>query len=164
MPTLRRARSVREAAARDQVAPALQKAHETLSETILPAVRDALVTAREKGGELLDSDAALEAKRRGIAVVQAARGNTAVVPSKGRRWRFGLGLVALGAAGAFGVTLARRYLAPRLTEPVEEFPAFPSGTEESESTSSSTAGSNGTAQGAGTGDGIDLRAGSPTTK
>jgi hypothetical protein len=153
MPTLRRT-AVREAAvAREQVAPALQKAQETLSDTVLPAVRDALAIAREKSEELLDSDAALEAKRRGRAVVQAARGNVVAVP-KARRWRFGLGMVALGAMAGFGVTYARRFLSRPATGAGtgEAFPAFPSGTEETDTTA--------------TNDGIDLRAGSgaaPTT-
>lgn len=162
MPTLRRT-AVREAAvAREQVAPALQKAQETLSDTVLPAVRDALAIAREKGGELLDSDAALEAKRRGLAVVQAARGNTIPMPTRARRWRFGLGMMALGAGAVFGAGFAKRWLARAATPADQEpFPAFPSGTDgDAETTSSSTAGSNGAATG--TTDGIDLRAGSPT--
>lgn len=172
MPTLRRT-AVREAAvAREQVAPALQKAQETLTDTVLPAVRDALAIAREKSVELLDSDAALEAKRRGLAVVQAARGNTIPAPTRARRWRFGLGMMALGAGAVFGAGFAKRWLARPLTatEAEQELAAGTEGgtgttsSTTAPSTSSSTA-ANGaapsTAKGAKTG-GIDLRAGSPT--
>jgi hypothetical protein len=149
MPTVRRTAAREAAAAKDQVAPALQKAQETLTDTVLPAVRDALTAAREKGGELLDSDAALEARRRGLAMMMAARGNAVVVP-KARRWRFGLGMIALGGAVGFGVASFLRRLAVPEQQP---FPAFPSGTDGDVATTSSSTEAT---------DDIDLRAGTPT--
>jgi hypothetical protein len=140
MPTLRHTATRDAANARDQVGPALLKAQETLTDTVLPALRDALVVAREKSSELLASDAAHEARRRGIAVVQAARGDTVVVP-KSRRWRFGLGMIALGGAVGFAVTsFLRRMADSSSTTSPEAFPSFPSGTDGGvETTSSSTA-------------------------
>src|SRR5829696_1202797 len=97
-------RSANTTAARDTVAPTLHKAQETLTDTVLPAVRDTLIAARERSNDLLTSNAAHEAKRRGLAVVQAARGDTFVVPTRRRRWRFGLGMLALGGAIGYAAT------------------------------------------------------------
>ncbi|MDQ1711931.1 MAG: hypothetical protein QOE45_1381 [Frankiaceae bacterium] len=158
MPTLSRTAAREAATARDQVAPALQKAQETLTDTVLPAVRDALAIAREKSGELLDSDAALEAKRRGRAVVKAAMGDTAVVP-KARRWRFALGMIAIGSGIGYGFAwLGRRAAGQAGTD--EALPSFE--TTGTEAASSSTAGSNGSAPAGGADEEIDLSAGSPS--
>jgi hypothetical protein len=155
--------------ARDQVAPTLQKAQETLTDTVLPAVRDALALAREKSVELLDSDTALEAKRRGRAVVHAAAGRPVVAPA-GKRWRFGFGMIALGTGIGFGVS----YLMKRLAAPVDSYtyqPPFPSGTDGGTmetgnvtTTSGSTAmGTSADGATAGTpNESIDLRSGAPT--
>lgn len=120
-------RTVTPTAARDTVAPTLHKAQETLTDTVLPTVRDAFTTARVKGADLLDSDLALEARRRGFAMVQAAKGDTALV-TPGRRWRFGLGMIATGTAFGF----AAAWLARRFTTPVESYThtmPVPSGTD-----------------------------------
>jgi hypothetical protein len=136
---------------RDQVAPTLQKAQETLTDTVLPAVRDALAVARDKSVELLDSDAALEAKRRGINVLRAAKGDTALVaPVKTRRFRIGFRTLALIAAAGGGIA----FLVKRLSTPVETYHhtmPVPSGTDGG-TTTDTMADEN-----------IDLRAGAPTT-
>ena len=152
-------------AARDTVAPTLQKAQDTLTDSVLPALRDALVIARERGTELLDHDVTHEARRRGAAVVKAAKGDV-VVPPPGR-WRFGLGMVAIGTGLGFAVAWVVR----RLGTPVESYThtmPVPSGTD-----GGVTAGTaNGQAAGgtdtggaapAGTpAEDIDLRSGAPT--
>ena len=151
MPTL--TRTAARDTAREQVAPTLQKAQETLTDTVLPAVRDALVLAREKSAELLDSDAALEAKRRGIAVLRAAKGDAVVAaPTRLRRFRFGLGMIAVGTAIGGGIA----YLMRRMSAPVDTYHhtmPVPSGTDGGAATDTTTGA---------TGTGIDLRAGAPT--
>jgi hypothetical protein len=143
--------------ARDKVTPALHKTQGTISDTVLPAVRNGLVTAREKGGDLLASDTAKEARRRGAAVVKAAKGDP-VVANPGRRWTFGLGMVALGAAvGAGALFVARRFFT---TEPYQTLPTFPEGPSSNVTTSTGTAGAT---TGAINDEKIDLRAGAPTT-
>jgi hypothetical protein len=121
---------------------------DTLSDTVIPAMRDALTTAREKSAELLDSDVAHEARRRGLAVVKAAKGEAVVAPTR-RGWRFGLGMIALGTcAGA-----AIMWLVRRLGTPVESYThtmPVPSGTD------------GGTATGTTSTEDIDLRSGAPT--
>jgi hypothetical protein len=144
---------------RDQVAPTLQKAQDTLTDTVLPAVRDALAVARDKSVELLDSDAALEAKRRGINVLRAAKGDTVLVatPAK-RRFRFGFKTFALIAAAGGGIA----YFVKRLSTPVETYHhtmPVPSGTDGGTTTDTTT----GTTTGTTTDENIDLRAGAPTT-
>lgn len=119
-------RSVNTTTARDTVTPALHKAQDTLSGTVLPTVRDALFTARDKSADLLDSDLALEARRRGLAIVHAAKGDT-IVTRPARRWRFGLGMITLGTAFGFAAAWAAR----RLSAPVESYThtmPVPSGT------------------------------------
>ena len=138
------------------VQPTLHRAQETLTDTVLPTVRDAFATAREKGVEFLDSDVALEARRRGLAVVRAAKGEPALVAPK--RWRFGLGMVVIGT----GLGYAIAWLGRRLATPVESYshtmPATPSGTVTSTpSTTMST-----TTPATGATEDIDLRSGSPT--
>jgi hypothetical protein len=115
--------------ARETVTPALAKGRETLTDTVLPAVSTALVTAKTKGAELLDSDAAWEARRRGVAIVKAARGDS-IVTKPSRRWGFGFGMLALGT----GIGAGALWLAKRLTTPVESYTAtgtlpVPSGTD-----------------------------------
>jgi hypothetical protein len=160
--------------ARDQVAPALQKAQETLTDTVLPAVRDALAIALEKGAAVLDSDTATEAKRRSVAVVKAAKGES-FVAAPARRWRFGLGMIAIGTGIGFGFS----YLAKKLAAPVDSYqytpstPAMPvpSGTDggvdtgfTGETTTGTNAGGTASAVPAGTAtDNIDLRTGAPST-
>ena len=120
-------RSVNTTAARDTVTPALHKAQDTLTDTVLPTVRDAFFTAKVKGAEMLDSDLALEARRRGFAVVKAAKGDT-YVTTPARRWRFGLGMITLGTAFGF----AAAWAAKRLATPVESYThtmPVPSGTD-----------------------------------
>jgi hypothetical protein len=135
--------------ARDQVTPALHKGRETLTDTVLPAVRTGLTTARSKGGDLLASDAAAEAKRRGVAVVKAARGEP-IVTSPGRRWTFGLGMLALGGAiGAGALWVARRFMTQAPYEPMERTTFHEASTPDTMAASTT--------------DGIDLRAGAPTT-
>jgi hypothetical protein len=156
MPTVTTTRDRVRDQVRDQAAPTLHKAQETLTETVLPAVVAALATAKEKGVELLDSDAALEAKRRSAAVVRAARGDAVVVAAtRGRRFRFGFGMLALGA----GIGYAISYAAKRLSTPVESYthtlsPA-PSGTVSSGASAGSPDGTSSTQD-------IDLGAGAPT--
>ena len=125
---------------------------DTARDQVLPAVRSGLTTARNKGGELLTSDAAHEARRRGVAIVKAARGEP-IVTSPGRRWTFGLGMLALGTAlGAGALWVARRltgvtpYDAERTTFHDATTPAS-----NMTMTSGTTANDN-----------IDLRAGAPT--
>jgi hypothetical protein len=121
----------RATAARDTVAPALHKAQGAVTTTVVPAVVGGLTVAKTKGGELLDSDIALEARRRGIAIVRAAKGDTLVVPTAGRRWRFGLGMIGLGTGLGFAVA----WLMRRLSTPVESYTSgtstmpMPAGTE-----------------------------------
>lgn len=114
MPTLR-ANAARNAA-RDTVAPALHKAQGAVTTTVVPAVVTGLTVARTKGGDLLDSDVALEARRRGAAIVKAARGET-FVATPARRWRFGLGMIAIGTGFGFAVA----WIARRLATPVESY-------------------------------------------
>jgi hypothetical protein len=125
----------------------------TARDQVLPAVRNGLTTAKTKGGELLTSDAAYEARRRGAAVVKAARGEPVIVTSPGRRWTFGLGMLALGGAlGAGALWLARRFMvsAPYESERTTFHEgAMPSG---NVTTTGSTANED-----------IDLRAGAPST-
>lgn len=122
MPTLRAT------TARDTVTPALHKAQDAFTTTVVPAVATSLATARDKGGELLGSDVASEARRRGSAIVRAARGETFVAP-EGRRWRFGFGMVAIGTAFGFGAA----WLLRRLQTPVDSYSQstmpVPSGTD-----------------------------------
>lgn len=135
--------------ARDQVTPTLQKGRETLTDTVLPAVRDTLSLAKEKGTVLLESDAAAEAKRRSLAVLRAAKGDVTVVSATKRRWRFGLGMLAIGGGIGYGVAwVMRRFANPSydttytgMTTPVSNVTTTPATTDEN----------------------IDLRAGAPTT-
>ena len=164
-------------AARDTVAPTLHKAQDTLTETVLPAVRDALAAVAERGSDLLDSDVSTEARRRALAVVKAAKGDLVLVPAK-RRWGFGLGMLAAGAVlGAAIVTVAKK-----LSGPVDSYTTtspVPSGTDGGVATDGPsdtltgggidgvTTGAGGTiatgAAPAGTAtDDIDLRSGAPT--
>ena len=115
-------RNVTPTAARDQVAPALHKAQETLTDTVIPTVRDAIATAFEKSSELLDSDAAWEARRRGTAIVKAARGDVVVPAPAGRRWRFGLGMLGLGAGIGFAIAKVMKSMAA----PVDSYTTTPS--------------------------------------
>ena len=108
-------------AARDQVAPALHKAQETLTDTVIPTVREAIATAFEKSGEILDSDVAWEARRRGTAIVKAARGDTAFVTPTPRRWRFGLGMIGIGTGLGFGIA----WLMKKMSTPVESYQSTP---------------------------------------
>ena len=159
-------------AARDTVTPTLHKAQDTLTDTVLPAVRDAIAAARERGSDLLTSDAAHEARRRSTAVVKAARGQAVVVPAK--RWRFGLGMIAIGTAFGYGAA----WLAKRLATPIDSYTQtlpVPSGTDGGTVTTPtsnvSTNGVNGVkgatngAAPAGTSlKDIDLAAGAPTVR
>lgn len=158
-------RTVNPTAARDTVTPALHKAQETLTDTVLPTVRDAFSTAKVKGADLLDSDLALEARRRGFAMVKAAKGETALV-TPARRWRFGLGMVATGTALGF----VAAWIARRLATPVESYThtmPVPSGTDGGTvpATGNVTTTANGTPHApSGTPtDEINLSAGAPTT-
>jgi hypothetical protein len=145
-------RTVTRKDARDTVTPTLHRAQETLTDTVLPTVRDAFSTARDKSIDLLDSDVAHEARRRGLAVVKAAKGEPMFVPRK--RWRFGLGMITLGAG--IGVGLA--WVARRLTAPIESYAMpVPSGTDGGLATTATTR------TGATAAEDIDLRSGAPTT-
>jgi hypothetical protein len=149
-------RSVTPTAARDTVTPTLHKTQEALVDTVLPALRDVLSTARDKGSDLLTSDTAHEARRRGHAVVMAAKGEPAFLTPTRRHWRLGLGMLALGAAfGAAGAWAAKRLSAPvdSYTQPV------PSGTDGGTTTVSG----NGARKGMATED-VDLRSGAKTTR
>ena len=162
-------RTVSKTAARDTVTPTLHKAQETFTDSVLPTVRDAFTTAREKGVEFLDSDIALEARRRGIAVVKAAKGDTAVTAPK-RRIKFGFGMLIVGS----GLGYAIAWAAKRLATPVESYThtmPVPSGTDGGMTTTDTT-----TATGTmgarrttpatpatGSDENIDLRSGAPTT-
>jgi hypothetical protein len=167
-------RTVTTTSARETVAPTLHKAQETLTDTVIPAVKGALTTAAVKGSTVLDSDVALEARRRGLAVVKAAKGDIVYVPKATRRWRFGLGMLAAGA----GLGYAFTWIAKKLTAPVESYThtmPVPSGTDggvqtDATTTSDTPAGTTaggfagGSAAPAGTAiDDIDLRTGSPST-
>ena len=143
--------------ARDQVAPTLQKAQETLTDTVLPAVVSALAVAKEKGAELLDSDTALEAKRRSAAVVRAARGDT-VIATTGRRWRFGLGMLAAGAGIGYGIAFVLKKLATPVESYQHTLSPVPSGTV----TGDTGFGTGAAPAGTPTQD-IDLEAGAPST-
>lgn len=142
-------------AARDTVTPTLHKAQDTLTDTVLPAVRDAFITARERGTELLDTDIALEARRRGNAVVRAARGEPVIL--RASRWRFGLGMVFFGSAIGYGLA----WLRSQMRAPTETFThsmsPVPSGTV-------SSAMPNGAAPAGTAAEDIDLRSGAPTTR
>ena len=91
--------------ARDKIVPALRTAEGVL----VPAVTTALTTAREKGIELLHSDAAHEAHRRGAEMVRAARGETVARAQRGRMF---LMFAAGTAAGAAVAMVARRLMTP----------------------------------------------------
>lgn len=168
-------------AARDQVAPALAKAQETLTETVLPAVVSALAVAKTKGSDLLDADVTTEAKRRGVAVLKAAKGETFLAPAaKKRRFGFGFGMLALGTGIGVGIS----YLMKKMSAPVESYQytpstsltmPVPSGTDSGVSTTGATTATTGTGSGTGAGgtdsatpagtatEDIDLRTGAPTT-
>ncbi|HEV2888896.1 MAG TPA: hypothetical protein VGX28_00820 [Frankiaceae bacterium] len=115
MPTLR-ATAARNAA-RDTVTPALQKAQGAVTTTVVPAVVTGLTVAKAKGSDLLDSDVALEARRRGSAIVKAAKGETFATTAPSRRWRFGLGMVTIGTGLGFAIA----WLMKRLSTPVESY-------------------------------------------
>lgn len=158
---------MRTSAARDTVTPTLHKAQETLTDTVLPTVRDALSTARGKSADLLDSDVAHEARRRGIAVLKAAKGEAVVAPAR-RGWRFGLGMLTLGTAFGVAATWIARRLQVRQDD--DMWSPVPSGTVTTDTTASGTATGNPvagvTTQGgpvpAGTpAEDIDLATGSP---
>ena len=87
-------------------------ARDTFVDTVLPAMRNGLHTARDKGGELLDSDAAHEARRRGRAMLLAARGEPVVALRPGRRRLRALGLISLGCAVGAGLVVAWQRLMP----------------------------------------------------
>lgn len=159
-------------AARDTVAPTLHKAQETFTDSVLPTVRDAFATAREKGIDFLDSDIALEARRRGIAVVKAAKGDTTVTTPK-KRWKLGFGMLIAGS----GLGYAIAWAAKRLATPVESYThtmPVPSGTDGG-TTTTDTTGATGTmgarrttpttsaTPATGSDENIDLRSGAPTT-
>ena len=153
-------------AARDTVAPTLHKAQDTLTETVLPAIRDALAVAAERGSDLLDSDVTTEARRRGRAVVKAAKGELPVVTTP-RRWRFGIGMLAAGTV--FGVALAT--IVKKLAKPVDSYTAtspVPSGTDgglTTDGTTGTAAGGTTTAGAATAGtpvEDVDLRSGAPS--
>lgn len=155
MPTLRAT------AARDTVAPALQKAQGAVTTTVVPAVVTGLAAAKAKSTDLLDSDITTEVRRRGSAIVKAAKGETVVTPS---RWRFGLGMVAAGTGLGFAVA----WLVRKLTTPVESYTSgtstmpAPSGTDGGNVTTpvagSATAAPSGTPTNE-----INLSAGAPTS-
>lgn len=162
MPTLRAT------AARDTVAPALQKAQGAVTTTVVPAVVAGLATAKAKGGDILDSDVALEARRRGTAIVKAAKGDVVFVPTTtGSRWRFGLGLVAIGS----GIGFAVAWLMRRLSTPVESYTSgtstmpVPSGTDGGTVTGNVTpvASADGAAPSGTPTNEINLSAGAPTS-
>lgn len=123
MPTLRAT------AARDTVAPALQKAQGAVTTTVVPAVVTGFAAAKAKSTDLLDSDITTEVRRRGTAIVKAAKGETVVAPAS--RWRFGLGMVAAGTGLGFAIA----WLVRKLTTPVESYTSgtstmpVPSGTD-----------------------------------
>jgi hypothetical protein len=125
MPTLRAT------AARDTVAPALHKAQGAVTTTVVPAVVTGLTVAKTKGGELLESDVALEARRRGAAMFKAAKGETAFTTPTPKRWRFGMGMITIGAGLGFAIA----WIAKRLQTPVESYTSgastmpVPSGTD-----------------------------------
>ena len=97
--------------ARDKIVPALRTAEGVL----VPAVATALTTAREKGIELLHSDAAHEAQRRGHEMIRAARGETV---ARARRGRMLFMFAAGTAAGAAAAMVARRFTTP-IPEPYQ---------------------------------------------
>jgi hypothetical protein len=132
--------------ARDQVTPTLHKGREAITETVLPAVRDTLTLAKEKGAVLLDSDAAAEAKRRSAAVLRAAKGDRMVVAPARRRWRFGIGMLAIGGGIGYGIA----WLLKRLSTPLDAYDR------------TVTPHSNVTTTGTTADENIDLRAGTPT--
>ena len=125
MPTLRAT------AARDSVAPALHKAQGAVTTTVVPAVVTGLAAAKAKSSDLLDSDLTTEVRRRGTAIVKAAKGDTLVAAAPARRWRFGLGMVAVGTG--FGFAIA--WLMRKLSTPVDSYTSgastmpVPSGTD-----------------------------------
>ena len=160
MPTLRAT------AARDSVAPALHKAQDTVTTTVVPAVVTGLTVAKTKGSELLASDVATEARRRGTAIVKAAKGDT-IVTAPVRRWRFGLGMIAIGSGVGFGLA----WLMRRLSTPVESYTSgtstmpVPSGTDGGNVTGNVTpvASPDGAVPAGTPTNEINLSAGAPTT-
>ena len=151
-------RTVMPNAARDTVVPTLHKAQETLNGTVLPVVRDTLTTVRERGGDLLDTDVALEARRRGTAVFRAAKGEVGVTPVRSKR--FGFGMLALGT----GLGIAVMWIAKRLTAPVDTYTQtmpVPSGTDGGTTTQTVGTSANGAAPAGTAAEDIDLTAGSP---
>ena len=155
-------RTVSKTAARDTVTPTLHKAQETFTDSVLPTVRDAFTTAREKGVEFLDSDIALEARRRGLAVMKAAKGDTAVTMPKKRRFRFGFGMLLAGS----GLGYAIAWAAKRLATPVDSYThtmPVPSSTDGGTTASANgTMGARRVTPATGAGENIDLRSGAPT--
>ena len=102
---------------------------DALTETVLPAVRTGLHVAREKGHELLASDPAQEARRRGTAMLKIARGEPVVLVPARRRAGFILMLLAAGAGIGVGISaLVRRMAAPATWETYERVDATPATT------------------------------------
>jgi hypothetical protein len=150
-------------AARDTVAPALQKAQGAVTTTVVPAVVTGLGVAKAKGTELLDSDLTTEVRRRGSAIVKAAKGETLVTPSASR-WRFGLGMVAAGTGLGFAIA----WLVRKLTTPVDSYTSgtstmpVPSGTDGGNVTTPVAGDATAAPSGTPTNE-INLSAGAPTS-
>ena len=161
MPTLRAT------AARDTVAPALHKAQGAVTTTVVPAVVSGLATAKAKGGELLESDVALEARRRGLAMLHAAKGET-FETRPARRWRFGLGMITIGT----GIGFAVAWIGRRLATPIDTYTSgastlpVPSGTDGGTTTTGNVTpvtSADGSAPSGTPTNEINLSAGAPTT-
>ncbi|MCA1822873.1 MAG: hypothetical protein LC640_01120 [Frankia sp.] len=101
-------------AARDTIAPVIN----TAVERTVPVLVSARDLALEKGAELLSSETAVEARRRGAEVLRAVKGE---LPQKKRRWPVALGFLALGTAVGAGIS----FVAQRLRTPVPDLEPYP---------------------------------------
>ena len=119
--------------AMDHLAPRLDTAKETGShalhnarEAVVPviaAAAPAMAMAKAKGGELLTSDAALEARNRATLILAAAKGRPVVVQR--RRWPLAAMFLALGAAVGAVIAMATSRMATTAAPAAEESTAGP---------------------------------------
>jgi hypothetical protein len=119
--------------AMDHLAPRLDTAKESGShalhnarEAVVPviaAAAPAMAMVKAKGGDLLTSDAALEARNRATLMLAAAKGRPVVVQR--RRWPLAAMFLALGAAIGAAVAMVTSRMATTVPPAAEESTAGP---------------------------------------